>query len=104
MLRDTFVSPSEEKVVRRLAKQFGGMKALASALGVHRSTIYRYLGGEIRAGVMVRARLNLLASELGMVKPFKEDIELEQVEWLYKQVEQLRERKKKGQGDEYDHD
>jgi len=61
------------KAIRSLMPHFGGGRAVASRLGVHWSTLYRYLSREIRVGVGVKIALCHLFEQAGEPVPFTLD-------------------------------
>jgi len=58
------------KAIRKLFPFFGGGRRVASRIGVHWSTLYRYLSREIRVGVGAKIALCLLFEEAGRRAPF----------------------------------
>jgi hypothetical protein len=54
-----------------LADEWGGVAKLADALGVHRSTMYRYLGRKLEMPRYMLIGCNLLAEHVKVAPPFQ---------------------------------
>jgi len=71
-LRDSgdLLTRAQIKAIRKLMPEVGGGRAMAGRMGVHWSTLYRYLAREIRVGVGAKIALCILFDESGVEAPF----------------------------------
>lgn len=78
------ISRKSEIEVRKLALKVGGVRGLAKLLGIHHSTMYRYLTGFYPIPPEFAVRINLLAATVGADAPLDVDLESRQHDWLDK--------------------
>ena len=64
-------SRQDSKRLRQLAVEWGGVPSLSRVLGIHRSTLYRYMGGKFEIPNSAMVTINYFAEQRKSPLPFQ---------------------------------